>query len=165
MSLHFVVGLPGSGKSTLAKTLLTIGVVDEIISTDAIRERIITFYGTSSDPYFDPTIETDVWSEATGRIDNLLLYGLEPLLDSTNLKPQDRRKWLDLATQQGVGATAHLLGTSVGASQLRNRDRTRVVPENVMNRMIRDWNQNCSPETLRAEGFEVVIHWTKRGDE
>jgi len=165
MSLHFVVGIPGSGKSTLAKTLLTIGVVDEIISTDAIRERIIAYYGTSSDPYFDPSVETDVWSEATGRMDNLLLYGLKPLLDSTNLNPDNRRRWLELANRYEVGATAHLLGTPIGACRTRNRDRTRVVPENVMDRMIRDWNRDCSPEILRAEGFEVLTHWTKRGDE
>ncbi len=136
-----MVGLPGSGKSTYVETLQA-----PALSSDEIRRLL------SDDPA-NQSIHRRVFHV----LRDLLKQRLElrrPLtyIDATNLTPYERRPYILLAEDYGCEIEAVFFDVSAEECQRRNRDRHRMVPDDVIAEMAR---RMIPPST--GEGFRRVI--------
>lgn len=119
--LIVLVGLPGSGKSTWARRL---GAA--VISSDDMRYLL-------ADDANDQTIHDRVFPA----VRYLLRHRLElrrpvSCIDATNLTRKERRSYLRLGEMYGCRVDAVFFDTPVSLCQARNRGRSRVVPDEVI---------------------------------
>lgn len=138
--LYMLVGLPASGKSTIAKHYTT-----NVVSSDAVRAQL----------YGDEAIQgkaCDVFSVVYHEIANYLAQGKDVALDATNLTKRDRAEGIRLAHQYHQQVTAVVCPTPIDVCLTRNAQRNRTVPEFVIERMARRY-QEPSPK----EGFDKII--------
>lgn len=136
-----LVGLPASGKSTWAARQ---GL--PVLSSDEIRRLLLD----------DMTDQR--WNR---RIFQLLRYLLKqrieagrPLtcVDATHLTPAERRPYLAIAEIYGCDVEAVYFDVPLQVCKARNRARSRVVPDDAMDRMA---SRLVAPS--RAEGFDNVL--------
>lgn len=119
-----LVGLPGSGKSTwLARNRLP------ALSSDDVRRLLAD----------DPT-DQNIHRKVFAVIRSLLRQRLaadRPLtcIDSTSLVPRERRPYIRLAEEFDCEVEAVFFDVPLSVCQARNRERERVVPEEVVERM------------------------------
>ena len=135
-----LVGLPGSGKSTWAKTHSV-----AVLSSDNLRYLL-------ADDETDQTIHREVF--ATMRY--LLRRRIElrrPLtfVDATNITRRERRVYIKLAQIYECAVEAVYFDTPVEICKARNANRTRVVPDGVIDAMF----ARIAPPTV-SEGFDSV---------
>jgi len=138
--LIVLVGLPGSGKSKWASEQST-----GVLSSDAVRLLLTG----------------DVQNQAANRlVFPTLRYLLEArvkagmaatILDATSLTPKERRSWIRTAEALGCEAEAVFFDTPLALCKSRNAARSRVVPEDVMDRFA----ERLVPPG-EAEGFTLV---------
>lgn len=144
-SLIILVGIPGSGKSLAAASAAGDGI--PVVSSDAVRAELL---GDEADQG-----QADVvWAEVHRRLAGHLTRG-SVLLDATNLDPAYRAPLLELARVAGARPAAWRLTTWHRHSLRANRRRARVVPPEVMGRMIGLYNTHCTWAALTAEGWTV----------
>jgi predicted kinase len=134
------VGLPGSGKSTYVKNFAG------VLSSDEIRGLLCD----------DPSNQS-IHRETFATLRRLLKIRLElkrpvTYVDATNLTPAERRPYIKIAHDLGCVAEAIFFDVPVKECQRRNRQRARVVPGDVIEKMAR---QMVAPTT--REGFARVI--------
>jgi predicted kinase len=145
-SVVVLIGAAGSGKSTLAARHFR---ADEILSSDALRERIT---GDAANQRVTGTVFRII-----GRmLDRRLAAGQLTVIDATNVKVSDRRPWLAAARRHGVPAVAIVLALSRDVVQARNVARARVVDPDVVDRHLAALAAGGDPDRLRAEGFASV---------
>ncbi len=135
-----LVGLPGSGKSTYLENK------GATLSSDKIRRLI------SDDPE-NQTIHRRVF----GVLRYLLKQRLElrrpvTYIDATNLTRYERRPYIKLANLYDCDIEAIFFDVSKEECQCRNRERPRVVPDEVIAEMAR----RLTPPDV-SEGFSRVI--------
>ncbi len=135
-----LVGLPGSGKSAYCKDL---GV--PTLSSDAIRLLV-------ADDEDDQTIHRDVFNTLRYLL-RQRLRARRPLtyIDATNLTPSERRPYLGIGAKYGCRVEAVFFDVPLEICQRRNRDRRRVVPEQVIKLMF----ERLAPPNV-VEGFSAV---------
>lgn len=148
--LHVLVGIPGAGKSTYARKLILESVVDVIHSSDAIR---LELYGDET----NVLNHKEVFDIVRQRVEATFQEGKSPLVDATNLSPADREPYLILAKRYGFVPRVWLFQMPFCQCQERNMGRERVVPTDAMERMYKRFWENCSPEQLAREGWEVNV--------
>lgn len=151
--LRMMVGIPGSGKSTLAEGWLSRREVDVIISSDAIRKEITGDAG-------DVSRDTQMWPIFYRRIAEALGKEQRVVADATHLTPATRAE-LFACRMDAVwlcDVSAHIVTVAYEVACKRNADRTRVVPDFVMERMFTSFTENCDPDMIEAEGFEVYVY-------
>ena len=119
-----LVGLPGSGKSTY---LAKLGVT--AISSDDIR-RLLTDDATNQ------AIHRTVFALVRMFVRRRLELGMPvTYVDATNLVPWERRPYIKLAELYGAEPGAIFFDVPLEVCRERNRSRTRVVPDEALERM------------------------------
>lgn len=136
-------GLPGSGKSRwVAEHAGELPVIE----LDALRRELGV---APSQP------QGAVIDAARGRARELLRRGQGFVWDATNLTRTIRRALVELF--YGYGARVRIVYVEAPAAELpgRNRERAQPVPENVLARMLRQWDP---PDPTEAHEVVVVDH-------
>lgn len=141
--LLLLIGLPGSGKSTLAKRCVHRRVAHCVVSTDAIRQQL----------FGDEAVQSG-WLHVQAEVERQLrsAMGLFVIYDATNVVRRYRRQAIALVHQVGFSELYGLwLDTPLDLCLERNRNRGRVVPDDVIETMWR--SLQGAPPSL-CEGFD-----------
>jgi len=147
--LIVLIGPPGAGKSSFAAELVHRSSIEAgaVISSDAIATELFGVY----DPRYDPI----VFGERDRRLLARLRCGQVAFADSTNVRPEARRRLIDLARQAEVPASALRFPRSLRTLRAQDAARDRQVADI-------EWyydlmRRTCAPSALRAEGFAWVF--------
>jgi len=147
-SAHILIGLPGSGKSTLARRLAERYAPASIISSDEIRKHL----------YGDEAIQGEaarVFRLARSNLLAAVRAGRNVIYDATNVNPKFRRLTLRELRESGVRwIIGYWLDVPLSICQERNRERQRVVPERVLDRMLAELRH--FPPSFH-EGFDELV--------
>lgn len=142
-----LVGLPASGKSTYLRNL---GVTS--ISSDAVRELLI-------DDTTNQTIHGRVFASMRYLLRHrLLLRRPVSYVDATHLTIRDRRPYIAMAKLYDCEVEALFFDVPLAVCKERNRGRSRVVPEAVIDLLA---SRLVAPTV--AEGFHAVHRATAEG--
>ena len=124
MTLYVLTGLPGSGKSTWLAQQGSAG-----LSSDAIRKLL-------ADDETDQSIHPQVFQTLRYLLEQRLAIG-RPVtyIDATNLTPEERRPYIEIARSRGVKIEAVYFDVPLSVCLERNAARARVVPREAMEKM------------------------------
>ncbi len=135
-----LVGLPGSGKSTYLEKL---GVSS--LSSDEMRRLLI-------DDVTNQTIHGKVFASLRYLLrQRIQLARPVSYVDATNLSKKDRKPFLQIGKQFNCRMEALFFDVPLEICKQRNRQRSRVVPEDAMNAMA----VKLTPPS-QEEGFERI---------
>lgn len=123
--LFILVGIPGTGKSTWANTFLSHA---EVVSSDAIREELT---GDAT----DQSVNKQVFNLFHQRIGEQLAQQNDVIADSTALDARSRAELVSIAATFDADVYLVVFSNLAQAAR-RNATRDRVVPDDVMIRMI-----------------------------
>lgn len=167
-TVYMLIGLPGSGKSTYAEKLAK----DEdaiIVSTDKIREEL---FGDEAIQENERYNNNTVFSLAYTRIKIAMLEGKNIIFDATNINRKKRKYFLEILSKEYFWSLrntdytyrfhAILIATPYEKCLENNLNRRRVVPEEVIKRMM------CNFEVpMKFEGWDEIevysYHWIPSG--
>lgn len=145
--LVVLVGLPASGKSTWAKQQRV-----AIISSDSMRFML-------ADDENDQSIHADVFATVRYLLRRrLMLRRPLTIVDATNLSLRERRPYIKTAQLYDCQVEAMFFDTPLEVCKERNRNRTRVVPDEIMDIMA---GRLVTPTV--EEGFDVVMAYRPGG--
>ena len=150
-NLIMLVGPPGCGKSTYAKKFIEQekenGTEWIIISPDAIRKEIT---GDESDQTQNNRVFYQVYSD----LSEYLNRGFNIIYDATNCRSIHRHKILDVVKDYANKIICITFTTSMSTCIKNNQNRSRVVPEDVIERMY--LNLKNHPPTI-IEGYYAIL--------
>ena len=122
-NLVVLVGLPGSGKSWWAAQQRA-----GVLSSDAVRELLTgDAENQSANRLVFPTLRFLLEMRVKAGMTTTIL-------DATSLTPKERRSWVRTAEALGCDAEAVFFDTPLELCKSRNAARSRVVPDEVMDR-------------------------------
>lgn len=127
-----MVGLPASGKSNYAKELSEkTGAV--ICSSDALRKEL---YGDEN----EQGDSKEVFDLLHSRIKQHLSKGKNVIYDATNISSKRRRAFLNELTKVDCNKECVIMAVPYEKCLENNRNRDRVVPEEVIKKMYMGWH-------------------------
>lgn len=141
------IGLPGSGKSTLIKQLDLPPSSFTVISPDRIR---FEQFGVT----FERRIEPQIWMIVRALMQGHFELGRSVYLDATNLVPDWRKEWIDLAGQYKQRVLGVFFDIPYERIQAQNKLRPPewTVTEEVISEMFRLLQPPQSDE-----GFDYIV--------
>lgn len=139
--LYITIGIPGAGKSTYTKTLNA-----KVISSDAIRGELFGDEGCQDNP-------KKVFAILNSRVRKSLLDGEDVIYDATNVTKKARRTIINTYKNIADEIIACYFDTPVEVAKIRNANRTRVVPDEIIDNM---YKKLTVPEF--EEGFSEIIY-------
>lgn len=142
-----LVGIAGSGKSTVAQDL--INGRDNIIylSSDDIRIEIGGDVNRQD-------INTQVFATMKNRTIEALLEGKDVIYDATNISSKKRKGFLQqLPKKLDIQKIAFYLATPYEETLIRNENRDRKVPVDVIERMYKNMQI-----PIKSEGWDSIIY-------
>jgi predicted kinase len=142
--LIVMIGVSGSGKSFHANKLQTY-LDAKLVETDALRQELLC-------DVHDQTQNGRIFAEARRRVNNFLMEGHNVIIDATNLNPKDRKDWIKIGRDNGAEVHARFINVSSELAKKRNGQRTRQVPEWVIDKQL----SKLQPPSL-AEGFNLIV--------
>ena len=152
-TLILLIGLPASGKSTLARQLQVECPDRDLISTDAIREKIFGTEATQGSWLL-------IWQEVQRQFQNAIAAHRTAIYDATNAQRSRRGEVLSLGRELGFTTiTGIWVDTPVWLCLARNKQRSRQVPEEVIFRMHRQLRD--APPSL-TEGLDHLLALSPR---
>lgn len=125
--LYIVCGISGSGKSTVAKNLEAQIANSILLSSDALRAII----GKSEE---DQDVSPIVFGTMKTMTEYLLKRGRTVIIDATNTTIKARNRFTQIARKIGVQVTVVAVEIEVATAKARNAQRSRKVPEEVIDR-------------------------------
>lgn len=143
-TVYIMVGVPGSGKSTLARKIAD-EVHAEIIATDAIRQELLGDANSQEDGDL-------VFSTFFDRAKDAVREGRDVILDATHVSVKSRARIFRNLEGLEYRSIAVVKYVKAGVVKSRNRNRDRVVPNNVVNRFYRNFEM-----PTKNEGFEEIL--------
>ena len=167
-SLVFLCGLPGSGKSHYANSYKERYPNTVIVSSDSIREEL---WGDANDQQ-NPKLVFDTMLE---RAVAALNEGYDVVYDATNLVAKTRKSTLEAmrkATNAQFHANLVFISCSISECKRRQADRERKVPDEVIDRMVRQfqapwYNEGWDLMVVINRGKQQNIdreHWRMLGE-
>jgi predicted kinase len=139
MRIVVLVGLPGSGKSSWLHDK------SGALSSDAVRKLL-------ADDETNQTIHTQVFQTVRYLLEQRLAIG-RPVtyIDATNLTPEERRPYIEIARARGCEIEAIFFDVPLEVCLARNARRARVVPPEAMEKMA---GKLVPP--AESEGFQSI---------
>ena len=151
--LIMMIGVPGAGKSTVAKKVVDKGF--HYLNADQIR---LELYGNE----IEQGDKEEVFGIFFERLETAMKEGVSIVIDNTNLNPRQREPILERAKRYGYeDVQLWFLDVPLPLCLERNKNRTRVVPEDIVTNMYNELNRNGRPK--RTEGKIVIIKPSKDG--
>lgn len=145
LALVVLIGPSGSGKSTFAGQHF---LSTEVLSSDYFR-------GLLADDENDQTVTKDAFEALNYIAAKRLANGRLTVIDATNVKPQDRKQYVQLARQYHVLPVAIVLDLSEAVCQARNEARAdRAFGKHVIRSQIREMQRSL--RKLKKEGFRRI---------
>ena len=123
--LYVLIGTSGSGKSTFAEKLVDERTV--CVSTDTIRKNLLGDEACQDQGY-------KVFTLAYGAVRNWLRNGLDVIFDATNTTHRSRKQLVKEVKSIPCRKVAVLFNVSPAQAKAQNAGRSRVVPEEVIDR-------------------------------
>lgn len=139
-----MIGLPGSGKSTIAKELAEIGNA-KIFSSDEYRAKLL---GDENDQSKNELVFNTIHRDLMFH----LMQGNNCIFDATNVTMKDRKRALEVVKNIAVNKIAYFVNTPYQICILHDRDRSRSVGVDVINKFIAKFQ---FPQ--KFEGFDQII--------
>ena len=144
-SLVVLIGATGSGKSNFAAKHF---VSSEVVSSDRCRALV-------SDDETDQSATADAFDLVRAIVEKRLKRRKLAVIDATNVRPSDRRAWIDLARRWHALPIAIVLDPGADVCIERNKVRPeRAFSGEVARRMTREVRRGLSG--LQREGFRQV---------
>ena len=140
-----LVGLPGSGKSTYIKKYFNQNL--RVHSSDAIREEL-------SGDVNNQNINKQVFDLLHKRVKEDLKNGISCVYDATNISWKRRKAFLESLNGINCWKVCHFIATPYEVCLDRNRQRERVVPDDVIKRMYLNFDIPWYNEGW--DGIEIV---------
>lgn len=148
--LVVLIGATGAGKSTFASRHFK---STEVISSDYARALI-------TDDENDQTISADAFDLVAAVAEKRLKHRKLAVIDATNVRPADRKRWIELARRWHALPAAIVLDVDLDECMAHNKDRPdRQFGPGVPQRMIGEIRR--SMRGLEREGFRQV--WRLKG--
>ena len=126
-----LVGLPGSGKSTYIKKYFNQNI--SVHSSDAIREELCGDVNNQD-------INSEVFKVLHNRVKEDLKNGISCVYDATNISWKRRKAFLQELNSIPCIKICHIIATPFEVCLEQNKNRDRVVPYYVMERMYRNFD-------------------------
>lgn len=143
-ALVVLCGAAGSGKSTFAARSFA---PSQVLSTDRLRAMIS---GDEADQSASPAVFSLLRTLVRLRLQRRLLT----VIDSTALRARDRTELRRVARAQGVPSVAILFDSGLTTCLVRNRQRSRQVPEEILRRQYSLFERALT--SVQSEGFDAV---------
>ena len=147
-TLIMMVGLVGSGKSTYAKQLAE-EMTATVFSSDELREEMFGDVDNQEN-------NQKLFQELHKRIKECLKSGNNAIYDATNISSKRRRGFLSELKNIDCIKECFIMATPYEQCLENNRNRDRVVPEWVINKMYHSFN---TPAYFEGFDFIYMHYW------
>ena len=149
-----LVGIPGSGKSTWVKNHIDPDVLKKAahISADSIRKE---FYGDENIQGNGQRVFEAVFQRFETALNNPHVETI--IIDNTSVAYKTRKDYYKIIKDSGVECKIKLVVfNNFEQAKKWNKERSRVVPDDVMDRMISRFQMPPTPEEKQIPNLEVI---------